>query len=183
MERRSSPVRQTKVGTGIPATAAVSTGANTPLGRDVSGPRDGVRLAGSAAEQGDPSCEIDPISEKRVRRKLDRVVMPLLFLLYLVAFLDRSNIGNAHTAGMDHDLGLDDAEYQVRAGTANSQSFEAITDSVAVASYNLLYPLQYVSPIQYCQLLCLPQPSVLFEWCAIMWKLVPPRTQVLKPSR
>lgn len=37
--------------------------------------------------------EIDPAIEKRVRRKLDLHVVPLLSALYLLAFLDRSNIG------------------------------------------------------------------------------------------
>jgi hypothetical protein len=58
--------------------------------------------------------EIDPAIEKRLRRKLDRRVVGILFLLYLVAFLDRSNIGNAQTAGMGKDLGFDDEQFQVR---------------------------------------------------------------------
>lgn len=37
--------------------------------------------------------EIDPEVEKRVRRKLDMHIVPLLSALYLLAFLDRSNIG------------------------------------------------------------------------------------------
>jgi hypothetical protein len=37
--------------------------------------------------------EIDPEIEKRVRRKLDMRIVPLLAGLYLLAFLDRSNIG------------------------------------------------------------------------------------------
>lgn len=37
--------------------------------------------------------EIDPVVAKRVRRKLDTHVVPLLGALYLLAFLDRSNIG------------------------------------------------------------------------------------------
>jgi hypothetical protein len=57
---------------------------------------------------------IDPAIEKRLRRKLDRRVVGILFLLYLVAFLDRSNIGNAQTAGMGKDLGFDDEQFQVR---------------------------------------------------------------------
>ena len=39
--------------------------------------------------------EIDPEIEKRVRRKLDTHIVPLLSALYLLAFLDRSNIGYA----------------------------------------------------------------------------------------
>src|SRR5690242_20311176 len=37
--------------------------------------------------------EIDPALEKRVRRKLDWHIVPLVSALYLLAFLDRSNIG------------------------------------------------------------------------------------------
>ncbi|KAL1865108.1 hypothetical protein VTK73DRAFT_5478 [Phialemonium thermophilum] len=54
----------------------------------------------------------DSTTEKRLVRKLDWVVMPLVFSLYLVGFLDRSNIGNAETAGMSEDLGFDDPHYQ-----------------------------------------------------------------------
>ncbi|KAI1079867.1 MFS general substrate transporter [Whalleya microplaca] len=55
---------------------------------------------------------IDPVIEQRVKRKIDYVLVPLVTGLYLLAFLDRSNIGNAQTAGMGKDLGFDDAHYQ-----------------------------------------------------------------------
>ncbi|OTB02187.1 hypothetical protein M426DRAFT_204646 [Hypoxylon sp. CI-4A] len=61
---------------------------------------------------GNDSLYIDPAIEKRVIKKIDRVLVPLVMGLYLVAFLDRSNIGNANTAGMSEDLGFDDAHYQ-----------------------------------------------------------------------
>jgi hypothetical protein len=57
------------------------------------------------------STAIDPIVEARVRRKLDKHLIPLLSALYLLAFLDRSNIGNARIAGMEKDLNLDSDEY------------------------------------------------------------------------
>ncbi len=59
------------------------------------------------------NIQIDAVTEKRLLRKLDRRVVSLVFLLYMVAFLDRSNIGNAQTAGMGHDLGFDDGKFQV----------------------------------------------------------------------
>lgn len=37
--------------------------------------------------------QIDPELERRVRRKLDWHIIPLVSTLYLLAFLDRSNIG------------------------------------------------------------------------------------------
>jgi len=49
---------------------------------------------------------IDPEVEKRVVRKLDRTVVPIVMALYLLAFLDRSNVGNARIAGMTEDLNL-----------------------------------------------------------------------------
>lgn len=46
------------------------------------------------AKEGENEVEpIDPELEKRVRRKLDTHVVPLVAALYLLSFLDRSNIG------------------------------------------------------------------------------------------
>lgn len=57
--------------------------------------------------------EIDAATEKQLIRKLDRRLVLLAFLCYMAAFLDRSNIGNAETAGMSKDLGFDNDQYQV----------------------------------------------------------------------
>jgi len=37
--------------------------------------------------------EIDPVAEKALLRKLDLRVVPMLWFLYMLAFLDRTNIG------------------------------------------------------------------------------------------
>ncbi|GES78705.1 MFS general substrate transporter [Rhizophagus clarus] len=44
--------------------------------------------------------------EKKLLRKIDFRIMPLLTLLYLLSFLDRVNVGNAKLAHIEHDLGL-----------------------------------------------------------------------------
>ncbi|KAF2629980.1 MFS general substrate transporter [Macroventuria anomochaeta] len=44
--------------------------------------------------------------ETAVRRKLDRVIVPLTTFLYLLCFLDRANVGNARIQGMAKDLNL-----------------------------------------------------------------------------
>lgn len=36
---------------------------------------------------------IDPVAEKKLLRKCDLHVLPPLFILFLLAFLDRTNIG------------------------------------------------------------------------------------------
>ncbi|KAK6079489.1 major facilitator superfamily transporter [Seiridium cupressi] len=50
--------------------------------------------------------------EARVVRKLDLNLMTLFFVLYMLAFLDRGNIGNAKIAGMSQDLNLVGNRYQ-----------------------------------------------------------------------
>jgi len=83
----------------------------------------GIRRAGDGIKspKGDEASleqrgayEIDAATETRLRRKLDRRLITLVFMAYLLAFLDRSNIGNAEAAGMSKDLGFDDAHFQVR---------------------------------------------------------------------
>ncbi|KAF2639948.1 MFS general substrate transporter [Massarina eburnea CBS 473.64] len=81
--------------------------------------------------------EIDPELEAKVRRKLDWHIIPLVSVLYLFAFLDRSNIGNARIAGMQEDLNLSSEEY------------------------DWLLTIFYIS-------------YIVFEFQAMMWKVVPP---------
>ena len=49
--------------------------------------------------------------EKRIIRSLDWHIMPLIFLLYSLSVLDRSNLGNARIAGMEKDLHLSSQGY------------------------------------------------------------------------
>lgn len=50
--------------------------------------------------------------ERRVRRKLDWNIVPLITVIYMLSVLDRSNIGNAKIAGMQEDLNLTGNDYQ-----------------------------------------------------------------------
>jgi hypothetical protein len=52
--------------------------------------------------------------ERRLLTKLDLVIMPLTALLYLSAYLDRGNIGNARLQGLEATLlGGSDTKYSV----------------------------------------------------------------------
>ncbi|KAK4697800.1 hypothetical protein P7C71_g329, partial [Lecanoromycetidae sp. Uapishka_2] len=53
-----------------------------------------------------------PDIERRVVRKMDMRIVSLVTALYILAFLDRSNIGNAKIAGMSKDLKLVGNDYQ-----------------------------------------------------------------------
>ncbi|KAF2720698.1 MFS general substrate transporter [Polychaeton citri CBS 116435] len=50
--------------------------------------------------------EIDAATDARITRTLDFHILPWIFLLWLLAFIDRSNIGNAKLDGLIDDLGL-----------------------------------------------------------------------------
>jgi sugar phosphate permease len=45
--------------------------------------------------------------EKRMVRKIDWHMMPILWIMYVFNYLDRTNIGNAKVAGMNADLHMD----------------------------------------------------------------------------
>jgi hypothetical protein len=53
---------------------------------------------------------IDPVAEKKLIRKLDLRLIPWVSLLYLISFLDRTNIGNAKIQGI-HQLGIHTQHY------------------------------------------------------------------------
>lgn len=53
------------------------------------------------------SIECPPsINERALIRRIDFKVIPILFVLYVAAFLDRVNISNALTLGLQKDLKL-----------------------------------------------------------------------------
>ncbi|KAF2667736.1 MFS general substrate transporter [Microthyrium microscopicum] len=51
------------------------------------------------------------IDEKKLLRKIDWHIIPILTLLYLLSFIDRANIGNAKIEGLDKSLNLTPAQY------------------------------------------------------------------------
>ncbi|KAF3004938.1 hypothetical protein E8E13_007385 [Curvularia kusanoi] len=56
---------------------------------------------------------IDAIAEKKLLRKCDLYVLPPLFVLFLLAFLDRTNIGNARIQGLEADLQMRNNDYNI----------------------------------------------------------------------
>ena len=48
----------------------------------------------------------DSSLDRRTKRKLDFILLPFLVLLFLLNSLDKSNVGNAETAGFTRDTGL-----------------------------------------------------------------------------
>ncbi|KAH7016762.1 major facilitator superfamily domain-containing protein [Ilyonectria destructans] len=55
----------------------------------------------------------DDAETKEIMRKVDWRLLPPLTVLYVLSFMDRSNIGNAKVAGMNVDLGLTGAQFNM----------------------------------------------------------------------
>ncbi|KAG8214045.1 DNA topoisomerase [Butyriboletus roseoflavus] len=58
---------------------------------------------------------LSSVERARLLRKIDWYLLPLVSLLYLLSFLDRSNVGNAKVAGMSTDLDLVGLRYNTAA--------------------------------------------------------------------
>ncbi|CAF0847494.1 unnamed protein product [Adineta steineri] len=60
------------------------------------------------------SCSTTKATERKLKRKLDLVILPLTTLLYLASFLDRGNMGNARLQGLESDLmGNSDTKFSI----------------------------------------------------------------------
>ncbi|KAI2626922.1 putative MFS transporter [Hypomontagnella submonticulosa] len=57
--------------------------------------------------------ELDRLAERKLRNKIDMMVVPTVSILYLFCFIDRSNIGNARLAGLETDLGMHGNDYNM----------------------------------------------------------------------
>ncbi|KAJ0417264.1 major facilitator superfamily domain-containing protein [Aspergillus carlsbadensis] len=50
--------------------------------------------------------------EKKLRRRIDSIIMPLVILVYLMNYIDRNNYAAAKLQGLEEDLNLNDQQYQ-----------------------------------------------------------------------
>ncbi|KAL4936012.1 hypothetical protein BDV06DRAFT_233794 [Aspergillus oleicola] len=56
-------------------------------------------------------AQVTATEEAFIRQKFDRRVLPIVCILYVLSYLDRGNIGNAKTAGIDSDLAISDSQW------------------------------------------------------------------------
>lgn len=53
------------------------------------------------------------IIEKKLKRRIDTTVMPLVIMIYLMNYIDRNNYAAARLQGLEKDLGLSAKQYQL----------------------------------------------------------------------
>ncbi|TVY90742.1 putative transporter [Lachnellula willkommii] len=64
-----------------------------------------------ASNEADNEFYVDPVKEVKLLAKLDLAFTPIIMLVYLSCFLDRSNIGNVKVAGMLKDIHATDQQF------------------------------------------------------------------------
>ncbi|KAK8862043.1 high-affinity nicotinic acid transporter [Apiospora arundinis] len=89
--------------------AAISGGSKTPSeskGEIEVGMIENTTTATGGGNSYNNGAHFDQGATRRLIRKIDWTLIPFLALLYLLSFLDRTNIGNARLAGLEKSLGM-----------------------------------------------------------------------------
>ncbi|KAH3916039.1 hypothetical protein HBI56_038760 [Parastagonospora nodorum] len=97
--------------------------------------------------------------DRKLLWKLDLKLLPWLSFLYLISFLDRTNIGNAKLDGLQQDLKMTDSQYN-----------ESLT--IFFVSYSVFEPLTNVLLKRYRPSIFLPIIMVLWGICMTCMGLV-----------
>ncbi|RDW85321.1 hypothetical protein BP6252_02911 [Coleophoma cylindrospora] len=101
------------------------------------------------AESLDMDLHIDPVKERKMMLKFDVCAIGMLGLFYMMANLDRGNLGNANIAGMSEEIGL-----------VGNQFGTAVT---------LLYATYVTIEVPTAILLKIIGPRYLLAGCAFCW--------------
>ena len=128
-------------------------------GRDRSASESSVLSVFSSSSSDDPTRAVPPRrlwpysaeEERVVVRKFDRRLVLFVAALYMLSFLDRSNIGNARIAGMDADLQITPAS--TPATPPRDDWYEW-----ALTAFYITY--------------------ITFEWMALLWRVIPAHVYV-----
>ncbi|KAG7451127.1 MFS general substrate transporter [Guyanagaster necrorhizus] len=106
----------------------------------------------------------DAALERALVRKLDMRVLPTVFLIYIMNYIDRNGITTARLKGLEQDLGLTDLQY-------------SIILSVLYATY---CPAQVPSNMA---LNYIKRPSLYIGGCVVLWGLISALTGVTQSFR
>ncbi|KAL2857254.1 major facilitator superfamily domain-containing protein [Aspergillus pseudoustus] len=103
----------------------------------------------------------EKVVEKKLRRRIDSIIMPLVILVYLMNYIDRNNYAAAKLQGLEEDLNLNDQQYQT------GLSILFVGYILMQVPSNLL--LNYMG-----------RPSLYLGGCTVAWGLVSALTSQVK---
>ncbi|KAI5120278.1 hypothetical protein M0805_005335 [Coniferiporia weirii] len=99
------------------------------------------------------------VAERRLLRKLDMRLLPTVILIYLMNYIDRTNITTARLKGLEQDLGLTDIQY----------------DTIVAILYASYSPAQIPSNMIINRI---KRPSLYIGICVVAWGLTSAMTGV-----
>ncbi|KAK0701307.1 major facilitator superfamily domain-containing protein [Lasiosphaeris hirsuta] len=102
IERRDANSRDKKPSSGVIEFDRILTDSESPLQASAK--------SGLDAHQETNLTPEEVRAEKKLRLKIDFIILPIVATIYFLAALDRSDVGNAAIAGMDKDLNMTSGE-------------------------------------------------------------------------
>ena len=82
----------------------------TAYAAEPTSPLSDLTMESKSQLEADADDHLEEINEKRILRKIDFHLLPIIVALHAISLVDRTNISVARISGMDDDLGLDKGE-------------------------------------------------------------------------
>jgi MFS family permease len=101
------------------------------------------------------SAEERAIREKKLRRKIDMRLLPMIVLMYILNYIDRNNIAAARFAGLEEDLNLD----------ANGTQFSTAVSILFVGYILMQVPSNLI-------LNKIGKPRIYLSVCMVVWGII-----------
>jgi hypothetical protein len=93
---------------------------------------------------------IDPTMEKRITWKCDLKLLPPLMILFIVTFMDRTNIANAKIEGMTTELKMKNTDYNMSLWILNIPYICLALPSNMLMKKGFVKPYVYLSGQMFC---------------------------------
>jgi hypothetical protein len=104
----------------------------------------------SVTRDQDEAFIVDEAMEKRLSWKCDLKLLPPLVALFIVTFIDRTNIANAKIEGMTTDLKMKGNDYNMALWILNIPYICLALPSNMLMKANFVKPSVYLSTIMFC---------------------------------
>lgn len=126
-----------------------------------------VEEAGEAGEV-EENVELDEADTKRLIRTMDWHLIPFLALLYLLSFLDRTNIGNARLDTLEDDLDMPKTSLQYNNALAIFFPFYVIAEVPSNMAMKRFRPSVWIPIIMLAWGLCTTLMGIVHNYTGLM---------------
>ncbi|KAK0728855.1 major facilitator superfamily domain-containing protein [Lasiosphaeria miniovina] len=110
----------------------------------------------------------DGAASKRLMRKIDIHLIPFLALLYLLSFLDRTNIGNARLYELEKDIGLSSVKLQYNDALAIFFPFYVAAEIPSNMAMKRFRPSVWIPSIMVAWAICCTLMGIVHNYSGLM---------------